>query len=279
MREIQWFPGHMKKTQRRITEELKNIDFTFELLDARIPLSSKNPDLKKLTQGKPSIVLLGKSDLADPEVTRDFVRAFSEDGSFVFSCDCKSGQGLSPIQDAVRRLCAERLEKNAARGIHRPLRAMIVGVPNVGKSALINRLCGKAKTKVENRPGVTRDLSWTRTSLGFDLLDTPGVLWPKFTDRAVGENLAITGAIRDEVLSAEEIAWALFCRFAAFYPEGLKERYGITDPSDYDASITAVARRRGMLLSGGVPDEERAAKALIDDFRNGRIGNFTLERP
>ncbi|MBQ2730965.1 MAG: ribosome biogenesis GTPase YlqF [Clostridia bacterium] len=278
MREIQWFPGHMKKTQRRITEELKNIDFTFELLDARIPLSSKNPDLKKLTQGKPSIVLLGKSDLADPEVTRDFVRAFSEDGSFVFSCDCKSGQGLSPIQDAVRRLCAERLEKNAARGIHRPLRAMIVGVPNVGKSALINRLCGKAKTKVENRPGVTRDLSWTRTSLGFDLLDTPGVLWPKFTDRAVGENLAITGAIRDEVLSAEEIAWALFCRFAAFYPEGLKERYGITDPSDYDAAITAVARRRGMLLSGGVPDEERAAKALIDDFRNGRIGNFTLER-
>ncbi|MBR6530650.1 MAG: ribosome biogenesis GTPase YlqF [Clostridia bacterium] len=278
MREIQWFPGHMKKTQRRITEELKSIDFTFELLDARIPLSSKNPDLKRLTQGKPSIVLLGKSDLADPSATREFVRAFSEDGTMVFSCDCKSGNGLAPLKDAVQKLCADRLEKNAARGIHRPLRAMIVGVPNVGKSALINRLCKKAKTKVENRPGVTRELSWTRTDLGFDLLDTPGVLWPKFTDRKVGENLAITGAIRDEVLSVEEIAYALLCRFGELYPDALQERYGITDPSDYDTSITAVAKRRGMLLGGGVPDEERAAKALIDDFRSARIGTFTLER-
>lgn len=279
MREIQWFPGHMKKTQRRITEELKNIDFTFELLDSRVPLSSKNPDLKRLTQGKPSIVLLGKSDLADPEVTRAFVRTLSSETTPVFACDCKSGTGLAPLQDAVKALCAERLEKNAARSIRRPLRAMIVGVPNVGKSALINRLCGKAKTRVENRPGVTRELSWTRTELGFDLLDTPGVLWPKFSDRKTGENLAITGAIRDEVLSAEEIAWALFCRFAEFYPDALRERYGITDPSNYDEAITAVARRRGMLLSGGVPDEERAAKALIDDFRSARIGRFTLERP
>ncbi len=277
MREIQWFPGHMKKTQRLITEQLKNIDFTIELLDARIPLSSKNPDLKKLTEGKPSIVLLGKSDLADPTVTREFVQAFS-DKNPVFACDCKSGNGLSPLADAVKKLCAEKLEKNAARGIHRPLRAMIVGVPNVGKSALINRLCKKAKTKVENRPGVTRDLSWTRTDLGFDLLDTPGVLWPKFTDRRVGENLAITGAIRAEVLSAEEIAYALFCRFADFYPTALRERYGIEDPRDYDHAITAVARRRGMLLSGGVPDEERAAKAFLDDFRSQRIGTFTLER-
>lgn len=267
----------MKKTQRNITEQLKNVDFTIELLDSRVPLSSKNPDLKKLTEGKPSLVLLGKSDLADPAVTREFVRAFSEKGP-VFACDCKSGNGLAPLSDAVKKLCAERLEKNAARGIHRPLRAMIVGVPNVGKSALINRLCKKAKTKVENRPGVTRDLSWTRTDLGFDLLDTPGVLWPKFTDRRVGENLAITGAIRAEVLSAEEIAYALFCRFAEFYPDALRERYGIEDASDYDHAITAVARRRGMLLSGGVPDEERAAKAFLDDFRSLRIGAFTLER-
>lgn len=278
MREIQWFPGHMKKTQRRITEELKNIDFTIELLDARIPLSSKNPDLKRLTAGKPSVLLLGKSDLADAKVTEQFVSAFSEEGTKVFSCDCKSGAGLAPLSAAVREVCRERLEKNAARGISRPLRAMIVGVPNVGKSALINRLCGRTKTKVENRPGVTRELSWTRTALGFDLLDTPGVLWPKFTDRKVGENLAITGAIRDEVLSAEEIAYALFLRFAEHYPDALKERYGITDPSDYEHAISAVARRRGMLLSGGVPDEERAARAFLDDFRAARIGAFTLER-
>lgn len=279
MREIQWFPGHMKKTQRRITEELKNVDFTIELLDARVPVSSKNPDLARLTQNKPSIVLLGKSDLADDAVTHRFVRAYQTEKTPVFACDCKAGTGLSSLQEAVRFVCAETLEKNAARGINRPLRAMIVGVPNVGKSALINRLCGKAKTRVENRPGVTRELAWTRTRQGFDLLDTPGVLWPKFTERTLGENLAITGAIRDEVLSAEEIAYALLLRFAALYPEALTERYGITDAADYDTSIEKIARRRGMLLSGGLPDEERAAKAFLDDFRSGRIGAFTLERP
>lgn len=279
MKEIQWFPGHMTKTRREMEKALPLTDFTLEVLDARAPLSSKNPDLGKLTQNKPSVVLLNKADLADERVTRAFAERFCEKTP-VLICNCKSGAGLEGLQDTVTTLMRETLEKHRRKGVRRPLRAMVFGVPNVGKSALINRLCGKNKAKVENRPGVTRELSWTRTSLGFDLLDTPGVLWPKFDDRVIGENLAITGAIRSEVLSLEEIAYALYLRLSRWYPDALSERFGYEPEAgdDYLAVAEKIARRRGKLLSGGRADEDAVAKLILDEFRSGLLGRITLER-
>lgn len=270
----------MAKAQREISAALRHVDFVLELLDARIPLSSQNPDLARLTQGRPLISLLNKADLADEAVTARFLEYFAARERCALACDCKSGAGLGPLGQLARTLLKPVLERDAARGVRRPLRAMVVGVPNVGKSALINRLCGKAKTKVENRPGVTRILSWTRTSMGFELLDTPGVLWPKFSARTIGENLALTGAVRDEVLSAEELAAALLNRLRALYPAALSERFGIgAIPDDCEETLCAVAKRRGLLLSGGVADSERAAALLVEEFRAGKLGRISLETP
>lgn len=282
--QIQWFPGHMAKTRRMITEYLKDVDFVVELLDARIPKSSENPEIAGLVAGKPRLTLLSKSSLADPAATELWRRAFAAAGRECIFYDCRTGEGISAIAPAARRLCAEKLEKYRARGMEgRKLKAMIVGIPNVGKSSLINRLSAANKAKVEDRPGVTLNKQWVSTSLGFDLLDMPGVLWPKFGDRVVGENLALTGAIRDEIMDVEMLACVLCGRLRAEYGTLLSARYKLKDGemdglSDAEL-VELVGRRRGFLVSGGEVDFLRTANMLLDEFRAGKIGRITLDRP
>lgn len=282
--QIQWFPGHMAKTRRMIAEYLKDVDFVVELLDARIPKSSENPEIAGLVAGKPRLTLLSKSSLADSAATELWRRAFAEAGRECIFYDCRTGEGISAIAPAARRLCAEKLEKYRARGMEgRKLKAMIVGIPNVGKSSLINRLSAANKAKVEDRPGVTLNKQWVSTSLGFDLLDMPGVLWPKFGDRVVGENLALTGAIRDEIMDVEMLACVLCGRLRAEYGALLAARYklkdGETDGLSDAELVELVGRRRGFLVSGGEVDFLRTANMLLDEFRAGKIGRITLDRP
>lgn len=282
--QIQWFPGHMAKTRRMISETLKDVDVVLELLDARIPESSENPEIAGLTAGKPRLVLLSKASLADPVMTERWKKHFEALERTCIFYDCRTGEGTSEIPRAVRRVCADKLARYRERGMEgRKLRAMIVGIPNVGKSSLINRLSSAGKAKVEDRPGVTLQKQWVTTSLGFDLLDMPGVLWPKFDDRRVGENLALTGAIRDEVMDVEMLASVLCGRLRARYPKLFCERYrlesaAIEPLSDHEL-LEAVGRRRGFLVSGGEVDTLRAAGMLLDEFRAGRIGRITLEAP
>lgn len=282
--QIQWFPGHMAKTRRMIAEYLKDVDFVVELLDARIPKSSENPEIAGLVAGKPRLTLLSKSSLADPAATELWRRAFAEAGRECIFYDCRTGEGISQVAPAARRLCAEKLEKYRARGMEgRKLKAMIVGIPNVGKSSLINRLSAANKAKVEDRPGVTLNKQWVSTSLGFDLLDMPGVLWPKFGDRVVGENLALTGAIRDEIMDVEMLACVLCGRLRAEYGTLLATRYKLKDGEMNGLSdaelVELVGRRRGFLVSGGEVDFLRTANMLLDEFRAGKIGRITLDRP
>ncbi len=282
--QIQWFPGHMAKTRRMISETLKDVDVVLELLDARIPESSENPEIAGLTAGKPRLVLLSKASLADPVMTERWKKHFEALERTCIFYDCRTGEGTSEIPRAVRRVCADKLARYRERGMEgRKLRAMIVGIPNVGKSSLINRLSSAGKAKVEDRPGVTLQKQWVTTSLGFDLLDMPGVLWPKFDDRRVGENLALTGAIRDEVMDVEMLASVLCGRLRTRYPKLFCERYrlepaAIEPLSDHEL-LEAVGRRRGFLVSGGEVDTLRAAGMLLDEFRAGRIGRITLEAP
>ena len=280
---IQWFPGHMAKTRRLITENLKNVDAVIELLDARIPYSSRNPEIARLCAGKPSIVLLNKASLADPVITKKWAESISNENTVCIETDCVSGKGLSQIAPAIRSLCSEKVEKYDRKGMSgRAIKAMVVGIPNVGKSSLINKLCGNKKAKVENRPGVTIDKQWVTTDIGVLLLDMPGVLWPKFDDPKVGENLAITGAIKDDILDIETIATALCGRLRSAYPTLLCERYKISElPSpeeidDYDL-LTLIGRKRGFLISGGEVNMERTANMLIDEFRGAKIGAISLD--
>ena len=280
---IQWFPGHMAKTRRLITENLKNVDAVIELLDARIPYSSRNPEIVRLCAGKPSIVLLNKSSLADPAITKKWAESISNENTICIETDCVSGKGLSQIAPAIRKLCAAKVERYDQKGMSgRAIKAMVVGIPNVGKSSLINKLCGNKKTKVENRPGVTLDKQWVTTDIGVLLLDMPGVLWPKFDDPRVGENLAITGAIKDDILDIETIATALCGRLRDTYPALLCERYKITElPSrdemdDYDL-LNLIGRKRGFLISGGEVNTERTANMIIDEFRAAKIGAISLD--
>ena len=280
---IQWFPGHMAKTRRLITENLKNVDAVIELLDARIPYSSRNPEIVKLCAGKPSIILLNKSSLADPTVTRAWAQKYTNEHTICVETDCVTGMGIAQIAPALRSLCEEKLARYEQKGMTgRSLKAMVVGIPNVGKSSLINRLCGNKKAKVENRPGVTLDKQWVSTNIGILLMDMPGVLWPKFDERSVGENLAITGAIKDDILDVEEIAMMLCSKLRKAYPEALSERYKLGEiPSseemdDYDL-LCLIGRKRGFLISGGEVNTERTANMLLDEFRAAKIGRISLD--
>lgn len=282
---IQWFPGHMAKTRRMMKEMLPQVDAVIEILDARIPVSSKNPELYKIVGNKPVLTLFSKSALADPNATARWKAQYEKEGKHCLFIDSASGAGISQIPDEIRKLLAAKIERFESKGmIGRPLRVMIAGIPNVGKSSLINRLAGGKRTKVEDRPGVTRDKQWITTKYGLELLDTPGVLWPKFEDQTVGENLAVTGAIRDEILDAERMAVILCGRLRRKYPDLLSARYKLGDMAQYDDLIDydlfeMIGRKRGFLVSGGEVNTERTAVMLLDEFRGGKIGRITLEEP
>lgn len=281
---IQWFPGHMAKTRRMITEHLKQVDVVIEILDARIPYSSHNPEIMKIIEQKPMITLLNKASLADPEKTSKFVKKYTAGSRVCLATDCITGEGMNKIAPTIKEILSEKLKRYEEKGMSgRKLRAMVVGIPNVGKSSLINKISGNKKAKVENRPGVTVDKQWVATTIGIDLLDMPGVLWPKFDDRAVGENLAITGAIKDSVLEIEAIALALVSRMRCMYPALLTERYKLGEISQYDdiddyELFRIIGKKRGFLISGGEINEERTANMLLDEFRAGKLGRITIEK-
>ena len=279
---IQWFPGHMAKTRRLMKENLKNVDVVIELLDARIPQSSRNPEIESLVEGKPLITLLNKSSLADAAATEVWQKHYRDKGSVCLAVDCVTGKGLDKLMPAIRTLLADKLARYAQKGMEgRKLRAMIVGIPNVGKSSLINRLCGTKKAKVENRPGVTLAPQWVSTTAGIDLMDMPGVLWPRFDDREIGENLAITGAIKDDVVEIETLAIALCHKLRHRYPALLANRYKLEDFADLtDAELFEyIGKKRGFLISRGEVDFERTANTLLDEFRAAKIGCITLDLP
>jgi len=281
---IQWFPGHMAKTRRMISENLKNVDIVIEILDARIPYSSRNPEITRLTEGKPTLLLLNKASLADPAQNRRWQEVYTKGETYCLLTDCVTGEGLNKLAPMIREILAEKLRRYEEKGMHgRRVRAMVLGIPNVGKSSLINRICGNKKTKVENRPGVTLDKQWVSTGIGVDLLDMPGILWPKFEEKRVGENLALTGAIRDGILDIETLATVLCKRLRTLYPEMLATRYKLGDLSAYDdysdfELFEAIGKKRGFLISGGEINTERTAITLLDEFRACKIGRITLDR-
>ncbi len=281
---IQWFPGHMAKTRRLISENLKHVHIFIEVLDARVPVSSRNPELRRLTGDKPTILLLNKASLADPAASQAFVRQYTDRHTVCLLCDCVTGEGLNRLPGAIRTVLSDRVERYEAKGqAGRHLRAMVVGVPNTGKSTLINRMSGVSRLKAENRPGVTRDKQWVSTKLGIDLLDMPGVLWPRFDDRITGENLALTGAIKDDILDMESLGRVLVHRLRDMYPAALAQRYRLTEVAGWQALgdadlVELIGRKRGCLLSGGTVDTERTSNLLVDEFRAGRIGRLTIDR-
>lgn len=288
--EIQWYPGHMAKTRRMITEQLRNVDAVCEILDARIPLSSRNPDVDGLTAGKPRLVVLNRVDQADPAVTRQWAARFRQGGAAVLETDAKNGAGTARFAAAVRELLAKKLRAYAEKGqAGRVVRVMVLGIPNVGKSTFINRVAGRKTAKAEDRPGVTRSKQWVPVDKGLELLDTPGILWPKFEDPAVGLRLAFTGAVRDEILDTETLACHLAAYLGERYPEALKTGYKLAElPAREEGEdeiawgwrlLEAAGSRRGFRISGGEIDTERMAKTILDEFRGGRLGRFTLEAP
>lgn len=279
---IQWFPGHMAKTRRLIGESLKLVDLVIEITDARIPRSSRNPELHKWLIDKPRLILLNKADCADEIITKQWIAFYKSNGITALAADCKSGRGVGQILPAVKEILHDIIEKRAEKGMAgKPLRVMIVGIPNVGKSSLINRLAGSKRAKVEDRPGVTRGRQWVRISNELELLDMPGVLWPKFEDQTVGEHLAFTGAVKDDVVDIELLAMRFLELLHRDYPELLKERYKVeAEPAtEAFALLEMVGRKRGMLISGGEVNTERAAIMILDEYRSGKLGRLSLERP
>ena len=277
---IQWFPGHMAKTRRKIKEILPLIDAVAEVVDARVPLSSRNPEIAELIEGKPHIILLNKCDMADKSVTEEWIKHYKSQGIFGIAIDCKSGKGLSVFKDTVKTALADKLEAYAKKGmVGKPLRVMVVGIPNVGKSSFINRIAGKTRAKVENRPGVTRGNQWFTIDKQLELLDTPGVLWPKFEDVTVGEHLAFTGAVKDRILDTELLAMRLLEILSENYRDLLENRYGKLDfeCDSYDL-LSQIGKKRGMVIRGGDTDTERAANMLLEEYRNCKIGLISLER-
>ena len=278
---IQWYPGHMTKTRRQIEADLKQVDAICEIVDARIPISSRNPDIDSICGSKPRIVILNRMDLADPVSTKLWVNYFKSKGIAAVPTDCKTRKGIGDFLPAVRSVLKEKIERDLARGMKRPLRVMIVGIPNVGKSTLINQISGRKGAKAENRPGVTRGKQWVTVDGGLLLLDTPGILWPKFEDPEVGMALAYTGAVKEDVIDLEELACRLMELLHKRYPEALKERYGIeceAGTTGYEL-LEAGAKKRGFLLARGELHTERMAKVLVDEYRSGKLGKFTFERP
>ena len=288
--EIQWYPGHMAKTRRMIAEQLRNVDAVCEILDARIPLSSRNPDVDSLTAGKPRLVVLNRVDQADGQATRAWGAFFRRQGWAVLESDAKSGAGTGKFAAAVRELLADKLRAYAEKGqAGRVVRVMVLGIPNVGKSTFINKIAGRKTARAEDRPGVTRSKQWVPIDKGLELLDTPGILWPKFEDREVGLRLAFTGAVRDEILDTETLGCHLAAYLGDRYPDALRDGYKLPEiplrePGEEDVPygcrlLEAAGRRRGFLISGGEVDTERMAKTLLDEFRSGKLGRFTLELP
>lgn len=278
---IQWYPGHMTKTRRQMEADLKQVDAVCEIVDARIPMSSRNPDIDAICGGKPRILVLNRMDLADPNATKKWAEHFRKKGMAVIATDCKTRKGIGDFTPAARAACAEKLERDAKRGMNRPLRVMVVGIPNVGKSTLINQISGRKGAKAENRPGVTRGKQWVAVDNGLQLLDTPGILWPKFEDPEVGMMLAYTGAVKEGVVDIEELACRLMELLHKFYPRTLLERYNVEAPAGtpgWELMETA-GKKRGYLVSGGDVNTERMAKVLLDEFRSGKLGKFTLEMP
>ena len=278
---IQWYPGHMTKTRRQMEADLKLVDAVCEIVDARIPISSRNPDIDNICGNKPRMVILNRLDLADPDATARWAAYFKKKGIAAVATDCKSRRGIANFTPAVRQLLHEKIERNAARGMTKALRIMIVGIPNVGKSTLINQISGRKGAKAENRPGVTRGKQWVTVDKDLLLLDTPGILWPKFEDPNVGLMLAYTGAVKEDVIDIEELSCRLMELLWTRYPEKAKERYGIDCESDTPGwqLLEAAGRKRGFLLARGEINTERMAKVLLDEFRDGKLGRFTLEVP
>ena len=278
---IQWYPGHMTKTRRQMEADLKLVDAVCEIVDARIVISSRNPDIDSICGNKPRIVILNRLDLADPDATNRWVNYFKSKGMAAVATDCKSRKGITAFTPAVRQLLHEKIERDAAKGMTKALRIMVVGIPNVGKSTLINQISGRKGAKAENRPGVTRGKQWVTVDNGLLLLDTPGILWPKFEDPNVGMMLAYTGAVKDGIMDLEELSCRLMSLLWERYPEKIKERYGIDCQRDTPGweLLEAAGKKRGYLLSRGQIDTERMAKVLLDEFRGGKLGRFTLEIP
>ena len=280
--EIQWYPGHMTKARRMMQENIKLIDLIIELVDARAPLSSRNPDIDELGKGKSRLILLNKSDLADEKSNEAWMGWFREQGYFVVKLDSRSKSGMKSVQAAVQEACREKIERDRKRGIlNRPVRAMVVGIPNVGKSTFINSFAGRACAKTGNKPGVTKGAQWIRLNKQVELLDTPGILWPKFDDPQVGVRLAMLGSVNDEILNLEELASELAVFVQQHFPGALNERYKSDFPADvpFWMILGKIAEARGCLSKGGEPDLNKAASFLLDDFRAGRLGRITLEFP
>lgn len=277
---FQWYPGHMTKAKRMMQENIKLIDLIIELVDARVPLASRNPDIDELGKNKERLILLNKSDLAEDRWNDAWVEYFKAQGFYVVKVNSRKGGGIKSIQGVIQEACKEKMERDRKRGIlNRPVRAMVVGIPNVGKSTFINTLAGKACTKTGNKPGVTKGKQWIRLNKQVELLDTPGILWPKFEDQTVGLRLALIGSIKDEILNTEELAAQLIRFLQENYPGVLEEKYAISSDEDPYVMLGGIAKSRHCLVRGSELDTEKAALLLMDDFRGGRLGRLTLEYP
>lgn len=275
---VQWYPGHMTKAKRQMQEDIKLIDLIIELVDARVPLSSRNPDIDELGKNKARLILLNKADLADERQNEAWKNSFQAKGFFVVKVDSRSGAGMKAIQAAISEACKEKTERDRKRGIkNRPIRAMVVGIPNVGKSTFINTFAGKACAKTGNRPGVTKGKQWIKLNKSVELLDTPGILWPKFEDQEVGMRLAYVGSIKDDILNMEELSLNLIDFLRQYYPGVLERRYQISEEGKPVEVLEAIARARGCLKKGEELDYAKASGILFDDFRSGKIGRITLE--
>lgn len=278
--QVQWYPGHMTKAKRMMQENIKLIDLVIELVDARAPLSSKNPDIDELGKNKFRLILLNKADLSSEKGNAMWTKYFEEKGYFVVKINSRSGAGMKQISATIMEACKEKIERDRKRGIlNRPIRAMVVGIPNVGKSTFINSFAGRAAAKTGNKPGVTKGAQWIRLNKQVELLDTPGILWPKFEDQAVGLKLAMLGSVNDEILNIEELSIELIKLLDQYFPDAISERYGIEPMEDPVSTLEKIARARVCLLKGNELDISKAANILIDDFRSGRLGKITLEFP
>ena len=278
--EVQWYPGHMTKAKREMQNDLKLVDLIIEIVDARIPRASRNPDISELGKQKARMILLNKADLADPSATERWITAFEEQGYAVASTDARANRSLKAVRAAIDKACREKIERDRKRGIlNRPIRAMVAGIPNIGKSTFINSFAGKAVAKTGNKPGVTKGRQWIRLDSHVELLDTPGILWPKFEGKQVGLFLALTGSIKEEVLNTEELALQLITLLQADYPGVLDRKYQAVESEQPEETLKKIADNRGCQKKGNEIDCQRAAKLLLDDFRNGRVGRITLEMP
>ena len=277
--DYQWYPGHMTKARRMMQENIALIDLLIELTDARAPAAGRNPDIDSLARGKSRIVVLNKADLADEEQTKRWRTHFEAQGFLTADIDSRKGSGVRQLKPLIDRACAEKMERNRRRGIvNRPVRAMIAGIPNVGKSTFINSFAGRAAAKTGDRPGVTKGKQWIRLNKNVELLDTPGILWPKFDDQEVGKKLALIGSMRDEITDAGELAVWLIRYLGREYPGALKDRYQVEPSDDMGKVLAEIAQRRGCLKAGGEADLEKASRTVIEDFRSGRLGKLTLEK-